>query len=187
MRYLAIAYMALSIGANAALADPATLMALRSGDMKKLVVHDVPQAVSSASFHLEDDGGKATLADYQGKVVLVNFWATWCAPCRKEMPQLNTLQKELGGDDFEVLTLATGRNAPQGISKFFNEEGIDSLPRHQDPKKAVGSQMGVFALPITVLLNREGREIARLTGDAKWDSNSAKAIIKAAITEGSGG
>ena len=183
MRSLAFiaAYTALSMGANAALADAADLIALRAGDMKKLVVHDTPQAVSSAAFDLADEGGKGTLADYEGKGVLLNFWATWCAPCRKEMPQLNALQKELGGDDFEVVTLATGRNAPNGIKKFFTEEGIDALPRHQDPKKAVASQMAVFALPITVLIDREGREIARLTGDAEWDSDSAKAIIKAAI------
>jgi len=178
---LACVYTALTLGANAALADTSALLALRDGDMKKLIIHDTPEATSGASFLLEDDGGKGTLADYRGKVVLVNFWATWCAPCRKEMPQINALQKELGGDDFEVLTLATGRNSPQGIKKFFAEEGITDLPRHQDPKKALASQMGVFALPITVLLDREGREVARLTGDADWSSASAKQIIRALI------
>jgi len=77
--------------------------------------------------------------------------------------------------------------SPQGIKKFFAEEGITDLPRHQDPKKALASQMGVFALPITVLLDREGREVARLTGDADWSSASAKQIIRALIdtTKGS--
>ena len=116
--------------------------------------------------------------------MLVNFWATWCAPCRKEMPQLNALQKEFGGDDFQVLTIATGRNSEEGIKRFFEEAGVDSLPRHQDPKQKLASQMGVFGLPISVLLDREGREIARLQGDAKWDSDSARAIIAALIEEG---
>ncbi|WP_192849664.1 TlpA disulfide reductase family protein [Phaeobacter porticola] len=175
-------YMALTLGANAAFAiDPATLETLRDGDMKKLVVHTAPQPVSGAAFQLADDAGTATLADYKGKIVLLNFWATWCAPCRAEMPMLSELQTELGGDDFEVLTLATGRNSPTGIQKFFDETGIDNLPRHQDPKQAVAREMAILGLPITVLLDREGAEIARLRGDAEWNSESAKSIIRALI------
>lgn len=174
-------YTALLLGANPSLAAGPDITGLRAGDMRKLIVHDTPQSTSNAAFYLADDAGTTTLADYEGKYVLVNFWATWCAPCRKEMPQLNTLQKEFGGDDFEVLTIATGRNSPQGIQKFFTEAGIDSLPRHQDPKQALASQMRVFGLPITVILDPEGREIARLRGDAVWDSESAKSIIKALI------
>lgn len=176
-----LVYTALFAGANAAMAAGPDITSLREGDMKKLVVHTVPQAVSNAAFDLADDEGSATLADYEGKYVLLNFWATWCAPCRKEMPQLNALQKEFGGDDFEVLTIATGRNSPAGITKFFEEAGIDSLPRHQDPKQALAGQMGIFGLPITVLIDPEGREIARLRGDAEWDSDSAKAIVKSLI------
>ncbi len=178
---LGLMYTALLAGANAAIAGGPDIVSLRTGDMKKLVVHSTPQATSDAAFFLEDDAGTTTLEAYRGKYMLVNFWATWCAPCRKEMPQLNTLQKEFGGDDFEVLTIATGRNSPEGIIKFFAEAGIDSLPRHQDPKQALAAQMGVFGLPITVVIDPEGREIARLRGDAKWDSDSAKAIIKSLI------
>ena len=183
---LALMYTGLSLGANPALADNAALMELRAGDMKKLVIHDAPKATSSAAFYLEDDGGTTTLEAYRGKYILLNFWATWCAPCRKEMPQINTLQKEFGGDAFEVLTVASGRNSPMGIKKFFAEAGIDSLPRHQDPKQALSAQMGIFGLPITVIIDPEGREIARLRGDAEWDSDSAKAIIKALIDSHSG-
>ncbi|MEM9967734.1 MAG: TlpA disulfide reductase family protein [Pseudomonadota bacterium] len=178
---VSIVYTALLASANAALANTVDIAALREGDMKKLVIHAAPKPTSSAAFDLEDNGGKTTLADYQGKYVLVNFWATWCAPCRKEMPQLNALQKEFGGADFEVLTIAAGRNSPAGIMKFFEEAGIDSLPRHQDPKQALASEMGVFGLPITVLIDPEGNEIARLRGDAEWDSDSAKAIVGALL------
>ncbi|WP_299028290.1 TlpA disulfide reductase family protein [uncultured Sulfitobacter sp.] len=181
---LALVYTALTAGANPALAADADIIApLVAGDMKKLAVHSVPKATSSAPFDLADDAGRATLADYEGKYVLVNFWATWCAPCRKEMPHLSELQSELGGDDFEVLTIATGRNSPAGISKFFKETGISNLPRHQDPKQALASQMGIFGLPITVLVDPQGREIARLRGDADWASDSAKNIIKALIAQ----
>jgi len=178
----AFVYTALTAGANPVLADDADIiLPLLAGDMKKLAVHDAPQATSNAAFQLADDKGTATLADYKGKYVLVNFWATWCAPCRKEMPHLSELQKEFGGDDFEVLTIATGRNSPEGIIKFFSDIGITNLPRHQDPKQALASQMAIFGLPITVLVDPEGREIARLRGDADWASDSAKAVIKSLI------
>lgn len=172
-------YMALALGANAALADTAALEALREGDLKKLVFHSEPKPVSKAEFHLADDAGTATLADYRGKYVLLNFWATWCAPCREEMQTLSALQSELGDDGFEVVTLATGRNTPEGIIKFFDEEGVTNLPRHQDPKQMVARDMAVLGLPVTVILNPDGQEIARLMGEADWSSDSAKAIIVA--------
>ncbi len=177
-------YMACMVGASPALTDVDAAQMAREGDMKKLVFHTTPEAVSDAAFDLADEAGTATLADYRGKVLLVNFWATWCAPCRKEMPALSELQAELGGEHFEVLTIATGRNSPEGITKFFSEIGVDNLPRHQDPKQALASQMGIFGLPISVILDAEGREIARLRGDADWASDSAKAVIKALLPQG---
>ncbi|WP_299499792.1 TlpA disulfide reductase family protein [uncultured Roseobacter sp.] len=183
--FAALVYTALGAGAisapSGAQADLTQAALLRTGDMKKLVFHEVPEATSTAAYQLADDAGEQTLEAYQGKYVLLNFWATWCAPCRKEMPQLSELQAELGGDDFEVVTIATGRNSPEGIKKFFKEIGVDNLPRHQDPKQALASQMGIFGLPITVLIDPEGREIARLRGDADWASDNAKAIIKTVI------
>ncbi|WP_281972560.1 TlpA disulfide reductase family protein [Ruegeria faecimaris] len=177
-------YMALALGANAALAtDAETLGPLREGTLKRLILHKEPKPHTLVEFQLEDDGGTATLANYQGKYVLLNFWATWCAPCRKEMPQIAELQAEFGGDKFEVLTLATGRNSPAGIKKFFEENNIENLPRHQDPGSAVAREFGVIALPITVILDPDGNEVARLIGDAEWNSDSAKAIIAALVAE----
>jgi len=176
-------YMALTLGAIPTRADVTSANLLRDGDMKKLVFHSTPEAVTGAAFQLADDAGTATLADYRGKFILLNFWATWCAPCRKEMPMLQELQTEFGGDTFEVVTIATGRNSPHGVKKFFAENNISTLPRHQDPKQQLAAQMGVFGLPITVIIDPEGREIARLRGDADWSSDSAKAIIKELISE----
>ncbi len=177
----ALVYTALSLGAIVAAptasADLAAAADLRDGDMKKLVIHDAPKATSGAVFQLEDGAGETSLEAYRGKYVLLNFWATWCAPCRKEMPQLSELQTEFGGDNFEVLTIATGRNSPTGIKKFFDEIGVDNLPRHQDPRQALASEMAIFGLPITVLIDPDGQEVARLRGDADWASDSAKAII----------
>ncbi|VAV90843.1 Thiol:disulfide oxidoreductase TlpA [hydrothermal vent metagenome] len=162
--------------------DYSALMQLRDGDMKKLNFHPAPKPVSTSTFESED-GTAMTLADYKGKYILLNFWATWCAPCRREMPMLSDIQTAMGGDNFAVVTIATGRNPPPAIKKFFSEIGVDNLPRHRDPKSLVGNEMGIFGLPVTMIIDPSGQEIARLTGDAEWNSDSAKAIISALITQ----
>jgi len=167
--------------ANAA--DYSAYQDMLEGDMKKLRFHSTPKEVSTQAYDTED-GGTATLADHQGRYVLLNFWATWCAPCRKEMPMLSELQTEFGGADFEVLTLATGRNAPPAMKAFFEEIGVDNLPLHRDPKQRVAREMAVIGLPITVILNPEGQEIARMQGDAHWSSESAKAMLRALLADG---
>jgi hypothetical protein len=95
------------------------------------------------------------------------------------MPTLSGLQEALGAEDFAVVTIATGRNPPPAMKKFFDDIGVENLPLHRDPKSALARAMGVFGLPITVLLDPQGREIARLQGDADWNSDSARAIISA--------
>lgn len=191
--YTALAAIAIAVVALVALRDPAApvpktlanasaLEALREGSMKKLAFHATPKPASEEPYTTAD-GGKATLADHRGRYVLVNFWATWCAPCRKEMPGLEALQKELGGERFEVLTIATGRNPPAAMKKFFDEVGITALPLATDPKQKLARQMGVLGLPVTVLIDPAGQEIARLTGDAEWDSDSARAIFAALLAE----
>jgi len=174
--------MALALGAIPSHADTAAA-ALRTGDMKKLLFHSAPKPVPTVLFDLADGAGTRSLQDYEGKYVLLNFWATWCAPCRHEMPMLSALQTQFGGDQFEVVTIATGRNSPAGIKKFFNDSKIDNLPRYQDPKQKLATKMGVFGLPITVIIDPESKEIARLRGDADWASESAKAIIKSLISK----
>lgn len=180
-----VLYTALSLCANAALADTAALEALRVGDMKKLNFHSAAKAPVEATL-LDAGGAKSALSDYRGKYVLLNFWATWCAPCRKEMPSLDRLQAELGGANFAVVPVATGHNAVPGIQRFFADGGIRNLPILRDPKQELSRQMAVLGLPVTVILDPQGREIARMTGDAEWDSKSAKAIIAALLRQGAG-
>lgn len=175
---LIVLYTALALCANTAVADTAALEALREGHMKKLMFHADPAEVSDVAF-VDESGAEMTLADLRGRHVLVNFWATWCAPCRKEMPSLNALQTELGGDAFRVVTIATGGSKTPAIRRFFEEVGADALPQYRDPKQALARAMGIFGLPISIILDPEGREIARLRGDAEWDNDSAKAIIRA--------
>ncbi len=179
----AVLYTALAFGANAALAaDIPALEALRDGSLKKLVFHANPAPVPDVAF-TDPEGGEHRLSDWKGKIVLVNFWATWCAPCRQEMAGLDALQRDLGGDGFEVVTIATGRNSLGGIHRFFEEEEITALPILMDQNQALAREMAILGLPITVILDTEGREIARLRGDAEWDSDSARAILTA-LAEG---
>ncbi|ETX27655.1 TlpA family protein disulfide reductase [Roseivivax isoporae] len=173
-------YTALVLLANPALADVEAAAALREGDMKKLAFHSEPKAAGTTAIETYD-GETASLGDYAGKWVLVNFWATWCAPCREEMPMLSDLQRDLGGADFEVVTIATGRNPKPAMRAFFDEIGVDNLPLLRDPKSGLAREMSVLGLPITVLLNPDGQEVARLQGDADWSSDSAKAVISALL------
>lgn len=180
---LALIYTAVAALANPGWADVAAAKALRDGDMKKLNFHSEAKPVSDVAF-TTFEGDPLTLADWHGKWVVVNFWATWCAPCRKEMPMLSELQTELGGDRFEVLTIATGRNPPPAMKKFFDDIGVENLPLHRDPKQALARQMGILGLPITLIMNPEGQEVARLRGDADWSSDNAKAVLRALIGAG---
>ena len=180
--FSALLYAALAVLANPASADIASAIELRQGDMKKLNFHSKPKPVSQIPFD-DLDGGRHRLSDYQGKYVLVNFWATWCAPCRKEMPTLEALQVALGGEDFQVLTIATQNPQTAGIPRFFAQAGVENLPMMNDAGSRLSRAMAVFGLPTTVLLNPEGQEIARLKGDADWASESALAVLRALVQD----
>ena len=178
-----VLYTCCALGANVALAGTLSfdqLDALKTGDMRKLAVHETPLGISPLAFS-DEDGGEHFLQDYKGKVILVNFWATWCAPCRAEMPSLDALQAELGGDDFQVVTIATGRNPMPAIKSFFSETGVTNLPILLDPRQSLARNMGALGLPATMIIDREGREVARLVGDADWHSADALALLRALI------
>ncbi len=172
-KLLVVLYTALVLGANPVAADVA---ALREGDMKKLMLLDAAVPVPEAVL-LDAEDGTHALADYKGKWVVLNFWATWCAPCRREMPSLERLQAAM--PELAVVPVATGRNAVEGIKRFFEEAGVTTLPILRDPQSRLAHAMHVMGLPVTVILNPEGQEVARLIGDAEWDSDSAKAVLGA--------
>lgn len=176
----ALLYTALFTGANSAAATQPDWQAARAGGLDKLVVAETPAPISDITF-TDRDGAEHRLSDWQGKVVLLNFWATWCAPCREEMPALDNLQAELGGDDFEVVTIATGRNAVARIDDFFAETGVQNLPILLDPRQQLARDMAVVGLPVTVLIDREGNELARYMGDAEWDSEVSMTLIRELI------
>ena len=173
-KLLAVLYTALAFGANPLLAEDNPVL---EGDMRKLTFAEAPADLPGVDLLTLDDA-PASLADYHGKWVVLNFWATWCAPCRKEMPSLDRLQVAM--PEIAVVPVATGRNDPPAIRRFFDEAGVTSLTTLRDPKSALSRQMSVLALPVTVILNPEGQEVARLIGDAEWDSPEAQALVKAA-------
>ena len=175
MLRLLILYTALAAGANMASAGEIDFDAAKAGGIDLVAVEG--EVVPDITF-TDPEGGEHSLTDYEGQAVLLNFWATWCAPCREEMPALDALQAELGGEDFQVVTIATGRNAPAKIDQFFEETGVQNLPVLLDPRQQLARQMGVVGLPVTVLIDRDGNEVARLLGDADWSSDAAKDVIR---------
>ncbi|KQI71582.1 thioredoxin [Loktanella sp. 5RATIMAR09] len=176
----ALLYTALMGLANTGHTDVAAAEAMREGDMRKLNFHSAPVAASDVPF-TGADGREMTLADFGGKYVVLNFWATWCAPCRVEMPHLSALQTAMGGDQMEVVTIATGRNPLPVMQRFFEEIEVDNLPLHTDPRQSLARGMGVLGLPVTVILDPDGYEIARMQGEADWSSENAMAIMQALI------
>ncbi|MGO4908414.1 TlpA family protein disulfide reductase [Pseudorhodobacter sp. W20_MBD10_FR17] len=176
---LCVLYTALMLGANPALADVVAAKAVLAGDMRKLVFLDEAKAVPDVVL-VDLEGAERGLSEWQGKWVVLNFWATWCAPCRKEMPSLDRLALAVS-DDVSVVTVATGRNPPAAVTRFFTEIGVENLPVLLDAKTALARQMGVIGLPLTVILNPEGQEVARLIGDAEWDGPDARAMLDALI------
>ena len=150
------------------------------GDMKKMTIANNTSSAPKTIFF--DIGGKElTLSDFNGRLTLVNFWATWCAPCRKEMPSLEVLSNQIGGDTFQVVTIATMRSSEEAVEKFFNDNNIIDLPKFRDPKGYLARASGVAALPLTILLDRNGNEISRLIGDADWAQDETIEFIKKAI------
>ena len=172
---LAVLYTALACGANAGALD-----GLLNGDMKKLAVLDTPVAIPEAEL-LDASDAPHSMAEYKGKWVVMNFWATWCAPCRKEMPSLDRLQAAM--PDIAVVPVATGRNDVAQIAKFYTQAEVANLPVLRDPKSGLAHAMGVMGLPVTIILNPEGQEFARLIGDAEWDSPDAIAVLQALTAE----
>jgi thiol-disulfide isomerase/thioredoxin len=153
--------------------------ALSQGEMAAFVFKKEPETLPEIVF-LDAAGAQRTLAEWKGKVVLLNLWATWCAPCRKEMPALDRLQKELGSERFEVVALAVDRGGAEAARKFLDQIKVESLKLYVDPSAKAASQLKAVGMPTTLLVDREGREIGRLTGPAEWDSAEAKRLIAAA-------
>ena len=139
-----------------------------------------PKALPEIAFTDADDKA-LKIADYKGKVVLLNFWATWCAPCVKEMPSLDKLQAEMGKDKFVVVPLSLDGPSKPKVAPFYKDKNLASLGIYFDKGKKVQQALDVSVLPTSILIDKEGREIGRLQGDADWDKPESIALMKAAV------
>jgi thiol-disulfide isomerase/thioredoxin len=146
-------------------------------------MHNAPRPMPPLVF-AGGDGRTVRLKDFRGKVIVLNLWATWCAPCRKEMPALDRLQERLGGKDFEVVALSVDFTGLQAVRNFYRDFGIKHLRLFIDPSSQVLDQVKVLGLPATLLIDRDGREIGRLVGAAEWDSPEMLRLFRGLIGHG---
>ena len=161
-------------------AETSPLKGLNKGAMAAFLVRSKP--LDLPDFTLADgDGVTKSLADLRGQVILLNIWATWCVPCREEMPQLNALQAELGGKSFEVVAVNIDKGGPDKARKFLEETRATDLTLYTDPTGKLFSKLRAVGMPTTLLIDRDGKEIGRLVGPADWASPEAKRLIEAAI------
>ncbi|MEX0696906.1 MAG: TlpA disulfide reductase family protein [Dongiaceae bacterium] len=174
-------------GCVRALAAAARIEPLAIGEIAAFRVAEAAERFDDISFR-SPDGNPLTLADFSGKAVLLNLWATWCVPCRAEMPTLDRLQAELGGDDFEVVAVNVDVRNEERARAFLDEIDAAGLAFYSDPSLGIFNDLKrrghAFGLPATVLIDSEGCGVGGLSGPAAWDSDEAKALIRAAVTAG---
>lgn len=164
---------------------PASPSAAPQENAAVMSLHDVPRTLPEVRF--ADDSGRAlALDDFRGKVILLNIWATWCGPCREEMPTLDRLQERLGGPEFEVVALSIDRAGIGVVSEFYAEIGVQHLAKYIDESGKAAGQLNAVGLPTTLLIDREGREIGRHVGPAEWDAPAMVDFLGRRIAQASG-
>ncbi len=173
------------VAACAAKADMAKeVAASATGDVAAMLAADPAQSVKALAFNAPD-GKPMTLAERAGKTVLLNLWATWCAPCREEMPALDALQKELGGEKFEVIAVNVDTGDDVKPKKFLAETGIEALGYYRDNTLALFNDLKkrglALGLPVTLLIDDEGCLLGHMNGPADWAGADAKRLIEAAV------
>lgn len=163
----------------AAAVGPAALPAASetAGTAPPLTLLATPRPVPIVDF-VNGDGKPMTSADFGGRFVLLNVWATWCVPCRKEMPTLDRLEQKMGGPDFEVVALSIDHQGRNVVAKFYREVGIKALGLYVDQSGKAAGMLEVVGLPTTLLIDRNGHEIGRKVGPAQWDSPEVVRLIQ---------
>lgn len=147
--------------------------------------HDEPRALPELRF-LDNEEYMVSLADFRGRSVLLNIWATWCGPCREEMPSLDRLQARLGGADFVVVPLSIDLDGLAAVRAFYAELGLEQLGIYIDERHMAVPSLGIIGIPTTLLIDPQGREIARKAGPAEWDSPEAVAAIRRELDAAAG-
>ena len=152
---------------------------------RNFVSHDAPRPIPAIQF-TDDQGHARTLANFRGKVVLLNIWTTWCTPCRREMPSLDRLQGILGGSDFEVVALSMDRSGIEVVRKFYAEVGIRNLAIYNDRSSKAARELGTVGVPATLLIDRESQELGRIVGPAEWDEPDIVEFLRRTVSQKTG-
>lgn len=148
---------------------PPSVSTETGGSDSSIALHETPQPVSELSF-IDGEGREISLADFRGKTILLNIWATWCVPCREEMPALDRLQAKLGSSDFEVVPLSIDRDGLPKVRAFYEEFSLEALGIYVDASGKAAYRLNAVGIPTTLLINPDGLETGRLVGPAEWDS-----------------
>ncbi len=167
----AAAIVAVLIASSAAIlpaADAPPSAESNSSDGVSFIVLPTPRPVAAFSFTDVDDA-PLTLADFHGRMVLLNLWATWCVPCRKEMPALDRLQEKLGGPGFAVLPVSIDHRGRNAVARFYSQLGLKSLGIYVDKSANVTYAVNAVGMPTTLLIDAQGSELGRIVGPADWD------------------
>lgn len=158
----------------------ASLTSAATGAVAAMQPADMPISLVNMQFDAPD-GSKVTIGGKKGKTLLVNLWASWCAPCREEMPELDKLQTEQGGDDFEVIAINIDTGDDSKPKKFLNEIGVQKLGFYRDATMGVFNDLKrknlAFGLPVTLLIDETGCQVASMNGPANWAGADAVKLI----------
>ena len=170
---------------SASLALAEAIQPLATGDVAAMASVSEVTPLQSLAFN-DPDGAPMIVADRSGKTLLINLWATWCAPCREEMPALNELQAALGGDDFEVVAVNIDTGDDTKPKKFLDEIGVSDLGFYRDNTMGIFNALKkeglAFGLPVTLLVDDKGCLVANMNGPAHWSGEDAKAYVRQAIS-----
>ena len=153
------------------------------GEMRNFTVAMPPKPAPDNAY-FDAHGKQRRLSEFRGKVVLVNFWATWCPACIAELPSLDRLQARLGGDEFTVLAVAQQSGDASAVGGFLKSRGLTHLGVFMDYSRRLGRAFGQYAFPTSVLVDRTGRELGRFVGPVEWDSSEAVALIRSHMRKG---
>lgn len=150
------------------------------GGPQGFVLQEEPKSVINVRY-ISEDGSRGDLEDLRGKVILLNIWATWCPPCREEMPTLDAVQAELGGESFQVVALSVDRAGTRVVRSFYDDFGISNLEVIVDKTMLSMTALQADGLPTTILIDRQGRELGRLVGPTKWDDPNMVSFLRSSI------